>query len=831
MSITEAISKYKPIIIVVLLFLLVFSLRAEAANLSTVSDKATYQDANGLPYFSEMDSYYNYRMTADYLDHGYMGDTKINGTSWDLHSYYPPGREVSYSPLIVYNTAFAYTFLNLFSETPLTAVAFWIGAFIASLAVIPAYFFIRRITNDYGGITAALLAGLAPAYFAHTFAGFFDTDQFNLVLPLFAVWFFVESIKSDNLKNRSIFAVLSAIFLVLFSLAWEGWIYIFYLIVIATVVYLLVSNYLLKWKTIKKPSEFKDKKDWFLNHPEIYVLIVFIVLSSILIILTSGLSSFESSLLGPIGFTQLQSTVKAATSYPNVYVSVAELQVPDIWEAISNVGGFVVFIFALLGVFLLFWRLKPRKEETTEVTNKIKENSSKKTSKKKTKKKRTKRRKGDEVKEKTKETQKKYIIPELNIKEKNNYLLYAILLSIWLLVTAYALTQGVRFAEAFALPVALSAGIFVGLMLEYVKSYVETPSLQTVVMIILVAAAAFAPVYSAFAISYTVVPGTDDAMINSLEWIKGNTASDTVITSWWDYGHLFAAIADRPVTFDGSTQNTPRAYWVGRALTTDNETLSAGILTMLSTSGDSGPDTIEVYTNNTGKSVEILNKILGVDKTTATDILTSEYGLTTEQAQNVTQYTHPDNPTPNVLITSSDMVGKAGWWSYFGNWNFQANNSTMYNYVDGEGVIVPENETGLGNNTTVIIANNAVFAEITDNNVTAGIVNLNQIDQNKSTSELINEFVNGLQDNSSVIVKPHRLIVMENNSITQNDTVSDSGVYSIIIVNNNGTYMTYIMNKELEDSMFTRLYILRGQGISQFSLDYEQTGVMVWKVV
>lgn len=830
MSVSEALSKYKPLIIIVLLFLLAFSLRAEAVNLSSVSDdgKAFYQDANGLPYFSEMDSYFNYRMTEDYLDHGYLGDTKINGTNWDLHSYYPPGKEVNYPPLIVYTTASAYKFVNIFSNTPLTGVAFWIGAFIASLAVIPAYFFIRRITNDYGGITAAILVATAPAYFSHTFAGFFDTDQFNIILPLFTVWFFVESLRSNNIKNRTIFAVLSVISMVLFSMAWEGWIYIFYMLILGTVIYLLVSRFLLGWKTIKKPGEYDGIKDWFLNQPGIFTLIIFIILTSLLVLIMGGPSNFISALLGPIGFTQLQASVKVATSYPNVYVSVAELQIPSIMDAINNVGGIVVFIFGLLGVFLLFWRLKPRKDEVTEPQAvDISSKPIKKTSKKKKR-----RRKAKKTEEKPEKTTKKFQLPELKDQDKKNYLLYAVILTTWILVTAYALTKGVRFAEALSLPIALSAGIFIGLMRQYVKGYIGSLTLQRVVMIILILAAIFAPVYSGFAISYTVTPGTDDSMVNSLNWINNNTPSNTVITSWWDYGHLFAAIADRPVTFDGSTQNSPRAYWVGRALSTNNETLSAGILRMLSSSGDQGPNTIEVYTKNTGKSVEILNQILGVDKSTATTILTTNYGLTAEQAQNVTQYTHPDNPVPNVLITSSDMVGKAGWWSYFGNWNFQTNNSTPLNYIEGQGVVIPSNETGLGNDTTVIIANNAVFAKITNNNVTAGVINVEQAqNQNISTPELVNKLLTGLQGNSSMVVQPHRLIVMQNNNITQNEIVANDGIYSIIIINNNGTYTTYLMNKELEESMFTRLYILRGQNITQFNLDYEQPGVMVWRVV
>ena len=65
MSAKELLFKYKSLIIIILLFLLVFSIRAEAANIGGVPDqmKSYYQDQSGLPYFSEMDSYYNFRLT------------------------------------------------------------------------------------------------------------------------------------------------------------------------------------------------------------------------------------------------------------------------------------------------------------------------------------------------------------------------------------------------------------------------------------------------------------------------------------------------------------------------------------------------------------------------------------------------------------------------------------------------------------------------------------------------------------------------------------------------------------------------------------------------
>ena len=810
MSAKELLYKYRKFIIIVLLFLVVFSIRAEAASIGGVPDQAKsfYQDQNGLAFFSEMDSYYNLRLTEDYLNHGYLGDTKINGTDWDLHSSYPPGQSAEYPPLIVYLTAFTYKFVNLFKHVPLNAVAIWIAPFIASLAVIPAYLLIRRITNDYGGITAGLLVGLAPAYFAHTFAGFFDTDQFNMLLPLLVVMFFIYSILAKNMKSRTIYASLSAISMLVFTLAWEGWWYIFYLIIATVVIYLLVSKFLFNFKPIKS-DYFKGKLAWFNDKPEIYTFVVFLVLSLILMSISLGLSGLFSGLESPIGVTKLQSAVQS-TSYPNVYISVSELQIPSITEVINGVGGFLPLFFGIFGVIALIWKLKP-KEVKKEVPDK----------KPRKPRRRGRNRRKEDEKEIEKDT--KIIKPD-PIPQKRNYIFYIVLFSLWLLITAYAMTKGVRFIENFSLPIALSAGIFVGILFGYVKGHVKNISYQKIIMAVIVIAVVFSPITSAYGISSTVVPGTDNSMVSSLEWINNNTSNNTVITSWWDFGHLFTAVADRPVTFDGSSQNSPRAYWVGKALLTSNETLSVGILRMLASSGDMAPLTLDNYTNNTGKSAEILNNILGVNKTQAISIMTTQYNLTPDQAQTIVQYTHPNNPTPDVLITSSDMVGKAGWWSYFGSWNFTSNNGTNYQYLAAQ-----MNSTTV-NNKTLLIGGNAVVAQANGtNNISAGIVDTNAITSNDTTATL-NEISNELKSgNGSLVIPPHTLTLINNNTVTQT-IVSNSSQYSILLINENDTYIAVAMNKELENSMFTKLFFEGGAGLTHFKSLYGQPGVMVWGV-
>ena len=75
-------------------------------------------------------------------------------------------------------------------------------------------------------------------------------------------------------------------------------------------------------------------------------------------------------------------------------------------------------------------------------------------------------------------------------------------------------------------------------------------------------------------------------MFNTLTWIKSNTPENSVLASWWDFKHLFTAIANRHVVFDGGSQNNMRAYWIGNSLATTNEDLSAGLLRMLVNSGE-----------------------------------------------------------------------------------------------------------------------------------------------------------------------------------------------------------------------------------------------------
>jgi len=55
-------------------------------------------------------------------------------------------------------------------------------------------------------------------------------------------------------------------------------------------------------------------------------------------------------------------------------------------------------------------------------------------------------------------------------------------------------------------------------------------------------------------------------------WLRQNTAEDSVICSWWDYGYQIAGMADRPTLVDNNTWNNTHIATVGKIMSSPEET-------------------------------------------------------------------------------------------------------------------------------------------------------------------------------------------------------------------------------------------------------------------
>ncbi len=876
----------KSVIIIIILLAVVFALRAPAADLNFFSpdQKGEYVDANGLPYFSEMDSYYNLRLTENYITTGHIGDEVVNNSEMDMHRYAPDGQSIDYELGIVYVTDFLYNLANQYGDYTVYEIAFWTGAFISCLCVIPAYIFARRLTNDYGAIVATVIIGLAPNYFAHTFPGFFDTDMFYYIFSLFFILFFMETLRTKHWPLKIIFAVFSVISIGLFSICWTGYIFYVAMMALFALIYLVLC-YIFKIGNTDV-NNYSSRLSWFVHQKDLWSVVLIAVIGIVGLGLTKGFSG-DSGIFGQVvNLLNLQSSSSVVGGFPNVLVSVAEMQIPNLVGSgmdaaflantngvVNGIGGILVLFVGLFVLYILvtrLWKLRSVKPKSQIDTNKKPHKSKRKSS-------------ASRLDEKLKF---KISFNELDefgshdeiSKSKHITLMYTTLFIVWTVVSIIAVTQGSRFTTTLVLPFGFMAGIFVGYSVEYLKtkeikdkwlmglivltgvlagypfvtinvllgliiiaafiilgaisiygvknksaSSTRVPVKKYIAIIAIVIALISPTVCGAYQTTNQVVPGTSDAMWDSMTWIKDNTPNNTVITSWWDFGYLFEISADRQVTFDGGSQAGERAFWLGKAMSTDDLQLSAGIFRMLDTTGDKAVAALNNVTHNYEKTTSILCQILPMTKDNATNTLINNYHLNNAQADNVTQYTHPDNPRPVIFVASSDMLQKAGWWSYFGNWNFSNQSSVNYQYI------VPDSQVEIAPGQTVH------FTMLDEEQVKYNVV-ISRGTGNNTTTAYTEALYNGeplkVNDSDYNPLNISKMIVFENGYLTKNESVGDikDANYTLYLMGEGNSYTPILMSNELENSMFTRLYLEGGFNQDIFTQVHMDNGVSLWQV-
>ncbi len=626
-------------------------------------------DNKSTTYLLAIDPYTYYRLTRNILRHGHVGDVIKNGKEWDALMVAPLGVP-THASFHVYAELLLYKVFNFFGDFDLMHTCFYLPIIVSALAVFPAFFIAKRFGGNVAGFIAAVIAALHPAFIGRTAGGFADTDAYNVVFPLWITWLFLEALESKKTKKTITLAISSGILLGVYSFAWAGWWYIFDFLIATTLMvfaWIFVKNvYEAKTKNIVKrvAQTFSSKE--FLN--TLTVLLCFILVGGLTsFALTHNLQSFIKAPLQPLFFT----TIKEAAHknlWPNVYTTVAELNPASIKSALNTISFEkpIYFLIASLGLLLTVIGVKKKlswKVLTTLAASIV-----------------------------------WYLLLFTNLSSVNIILwalLYfapllvilawslkerlegdvklALLLFVWIVSTLYASTKGVRFTmlmvPAFALALGIGFGALYSLTKKYLSANLNIPTTYSaLLLLIIIASLLVMPLKAINTAAKQEVPSMTDAWFETLTAIKNNSSENAIITSWWDFGHWFKAIAERPVTFDGGSQNSPMAHWVGKLLLTNNESLAIGILRMLDCGSNQAFEILNDYNKDTLTTIKQLNKILTMDKDQARQFL-AEQGVPEAIIEKVLNKTHC-KPPEAFLITSEDMVGKAGVWGHFGSWNF-----------------------------------------------------------------------------------------------------------------------------------------------------------------
>lgn len=628
--------------------------------------RSQLQHEDGYTYLGDLDSYQHLRYVENILEHGYPGDVKLaDGTMLDDHKYAPIGVETRWQFHTWFMAKWHQAVTALFGDRPAMTTFYWMPVIFSLLAVIPAFFISRRKGGLLAAFFTAMLVAVHPAFLGRTLAGAADTDAFIVFFPLVAAFFFLEAYEAPAGRwlRRVAFLALTGATFGLFAFTWNYWWFFFDLFVLTllaqagfnalreTLLHRSLTAYL-------KGEQFR----WWL-----VMFVGFLLAVALFVVPIKGIG-FLTAPLGAVSTAEgIKSAVNTDTLWPNVLTTVAELNVPSISKIVGSIGGKLLFVIALLGMVstLVSDRRLGLKDWLTLGFGLLAALFLVSPS-------------GMAL-----SVWWFLIIMALPVvfglllrltEEEEVDAKYALFLFVWMAASVFTMTKGVRFVLLLLPPFAVAAGVAVGFVYRHLRDRSDRVGVPVMVaapaLFILLSLLLIPTVTEGRAVGMQGAPTMSDGWWNALSKIDREAAPDAIINSWWDFGHWFKYVGDRAVTFDGASQNTPMAHWIGRVLLTSDEKEALGILRMLDCGSQLGAEEVRVglRSDDLYEAVMLTKEIIMLPPAEARATLL-DHGFSEEEADGVLNHTHCA-PPENYFITSGDMVGKGGVWGHFGGWDF-----------------------------------------------------------------------------------------------------------------------------------------------------------------
>ncbi len=754
------------------------------------------QDENGDTYLIGPDPYFWYAQARNVIKHGHLGDKIINGTSHFSLRDGRLGKETSMQ-LHPYIGAYLFRFLQIFDpDISLMRAMFLLPVIIMGLAIIPTFFIGRKIAGNIGGAFAALFLAINTPLLMRTTGGLADTDCYNVLFPLLISWLFLEAYTAKKSYQRGVFSALSGFFVGVYAVTWGGWSFIFFFIIAAMLItFLLIISSSLVQNRQNKNKFYETVKESLAGKATVFI--GFILSSGLFVSLFQGLGAFLRDLTTSFNRFTIIKKVAVTNIWPGIHTTVAEFQAVSLPELVSQMGGKAIVLIALIGILLT-------------------------------------------LRKKANEKRREYI--------------YFILLVIWVAGTVYSLTRGVRFVVLVAPPLALALGSAFGQGYKQISKwlhegiYLDQKTSKSIALIGL-ALLLIAPLSSAQEAAKNISPGINDAWYDALTKIKGDSP-EAIITSWWDFGHWFTAIAERKVTFDGGDQKK-RIHWVGKVLLTEDEGEAIAILRMLNCGQEKATGKLEEYTNDPLRAVKVLYEIFLISNREKAYRKYQELGLTKEQAETMLELTHCKDLIPNYFITSGDMALKSNAWGHYGRWDFQR--AAMYFYTKklpgAEAVAYLKENFNLSEEPAGQIHQEIKNAKA-DDWIAPPLTDIPRLRkcQQISTEEFLCQMSSpgtdlALQININTLnvtiknhlQQPYSLIYLTEGKVKEKFFTGELSDFSVILVPDDEGYLFTIAHPLLARSLFTRLFFFEGYGLKCFSKfdDVRQfTGerIITWKI-
>jgi len=137
-----------------------------------------------------------------------------------------------------YGVTFFTVLLTKFTPFSLETVTLYMPSIISSLVVIPIILIARLFGATLWGFFAALLGSIAWSYYNRTMTGYYDSDMFAAMAPMFVLYFFIASVRDFTFKS----ALYAAIMIVIYPFLYDQGRAVVFAMALIYFIYLLVYH-------------------------------------------------------------------------------------------------------------------------------------------------------------------------------------------------------------------------------------------------------------------------------------------------------------------------------------------------------------------------------------------------------------------------------------------------------------------------------------------------------------------------------------------------------------------------------------------------------------
>ncbi len=572
--------------------------------------KDPYRDETGQVYMAGIDSYHWLRHLKNLYATGHVGDRVEGGTEYDVLASRPV--DASTRRNVHLYLAWPLMWFAERAHLPLTSVLFVLPVVMFFAIAASSFACAKRIgASDLGAFFACFSITLSPFLLTRVFTEWFDTDIYSVFFPLAILTSYLSCIDiRAGLGRRLGRALLSGALVALYASTWQGWWFIFDIILIAS------GLYLVNLKDVGR-LEGEATSDAGAG-AQARMLGVFFGASAVCVMLLNGPRVFADFIMEPVRLSHIFNLTPASV-WPNVYLTVEELSPASVPVIVQSVGGLLVFFLGLMGLL--------------------------------------------------------YVFVGERLLRHTVFGCGLLCAAVWFVVSFYAALQALRLALLLIVPAGLAFGLTVGKIRDAVERLVNRqgprPAMRLMgrgAFLFLAALYLFTHTTRIYASAATTLPKFNDSWQRTLARIRAEAPADSVVNSWWDFGHWFKALADRRVLFDGMTQNSPYAYWMAQVLFSDDEETAARILKMLDAAGNRGVDFLTEKRGAVGEAVRLTLTALALGPEGARVELAKV--LEPADVDTVMPLLFPAAAPPAYFIVSYDMLSKVAPISFIGDWDF-----------------------------------------------------------------------------------------------------------------------------------------------------------------